>query len=62
MLDWDGLRHPGDVTENGVATFNIMFHDCGKPVWFATSTFTMWSCHVMSLHLETIEDSNIFST
>jgi len=56
------------VTENGVATFNSMFHDWSKPVWFATFNIPDMILPsdaeylTLALHLETLKDSDIFST
>jgi len=44
-LGW--YANPGDVAEDRVATFNSVFRDWGKTVRFPTSTFWMWSCHLM---------------
>jgi len=42
LMDRDSARHPGDVTENGVATFDDVIHDW-KETAVCFATLTLWT-------------------
>jgi len=67
-MDWDSTRHPGDVTENGVATFDDVIHN-----WRETSLVCSFDITDMILpsdaeyltltfHVKPLNDPGIFST
>jgi len=69
LLDWDSARHPGDVTDNGVATFNgVIHHDWRETSLVCNVDITAvmlpsdGEYQMLTFHMKALKDHGFFST